>query len=97
MAAGFVIAQIDVTDPERYKDYVAAVGATVEKFGGVYICRGGAAETVEGEIPGQRSVIIQFPSYQAARDWYHSADYSAVKLIRQSASTGAMTIVEGVA
>ena len=95
MAPGFVIAQIDVTDPERYKDYVAAVGATVEKFGGVYIARGGESETVEGEIPGSRSVIIRFPSYQAARDWYHSPEYSGVKTIRQEASTGAMTIVEG--
>ena len=95
MAAGFVIAQIDVTDPELYKDYVAGVGATVEKFGGVYIARGGEAETVEGEIPGQRSVIIQFPTYQAAQDWYHSPDYAEVRKIRQAASTGAMTIVEG--
>lgn len=95
MAPGFVIAQIDVTDPEHYKNYVAAVGATVEKFGGVYIARGGEAETVEGEIPGSRSVIIRFPSYQAARDWYRSPEYSEVKLIRQAASTGAMTIVEG--
>ena len=95
MAPGFVIAQIDVTDPERYKDYVASVGASVKKFGGVYMVRGGDAETVEGEIPGQRSVIIQFPSYQAAKDWYRSPEYSEVKLIRQEASTGAMTIVEG--
>lgn len=95
MAPGFIIAQIDVTDPERYKDYVAAVGATVEKFGGVYIARGGQSEEVEGTPPGGRSVIIRFPSYQAARDWYHSEDYKEVGAIRREASTGVMTIVEG--
>lgn len=95
MPNGYVIAQINVTDPETYKGYVAAVGATVEKFGGVYIARGGQSENVEGTPPGERSVIIQFPSFQAAQDWYHSDDYRDVGAIRRSASEGVMTIVEG--
>ena len=95
MPQGYVIAQISVTDPEAYKGYVAAVGATVEKFGGTYLVRGGQSENAEGTPPGERSVVIQFPSYQAAQDWYHSDDYRDVGAIRRSASTGVMTIVEG--
>lgn len=95
MAPGFIIAQIEVTDVERYKDYVAAVGETVAAFGGVYIARGGQTEEVEGTPPGSRSVIIRFPSFQAAKDWYHSDAYKNVGAIRREASTGVMTIVEG--
>ena len=97
MAKGYVTASINVTDPESYPTYVKQVLPTIEAFGGRLLARGGQSETHENQPHGDRHVIIEFPSYQAARDWYHSADYSAVKLIRQSASTGAMTIVEGVA
>ncbi len=95
MPNGYVVAQISVTEPETYKSYVAQVGATVEKFGGEYIIRGGQSENVEGTPPGERTVVIRFPTYQAAQDWYHSDDYADVGAIRRSASTGVMTIIEG--
>ena len=95
MVNGYIVAQISVTDTETYKSYVAQVGATVEKFGGEYIVRGGQSDTVEGTAPGERTVVIRFPSYQAAQDWYHSEDYKDVGAIRRSASSGMMTIVEG--
>ena len=96
MAAGYVIAQIDVTDPETYNGYIALVGPTIEKFGGEFLVRGGKSESHEGTPPGDRTVVIRFPSYQAARDWYHSEDYAPARKVRMSASTSVQTIVEGV-
>jgi len=96
MAPGYVIAQISVTDPVAYRDYVAAVTPVVAKFGGEYMVRGGRAETVEGTAPGERTVVIRFPSYQAARDWYFSDDYAGIKKMRQAASTSIQTLAEGV-
>ncbi|GMG84589.1 DUF1330 domain-containing protein [Paralimibaculum aggregatum] len=96
MPFGYVIAQIDVTDPAAYPDYVAMVGPVVARFGGEFLVRGGRAEYHEGEPPGRRTVVIRFPSFEAARDWYHSEDYAAAKLLRQRASTSVQTIVEGV-
>ena len=95
MAPGYVIAQISVTDPETYPSYVAKVEPTVARFGGRFLVRGGRAESHEGTPPGDRNVIIRFPSYQAARDWYHSEDYAEAKALRRSASTSVQTIVEG--
>jgi len=95
MAAGYVIAQITVTDPDAYKDYVAAVSPIVAKFGGEYLVRGGPAEHFEGESIGERTVVIRFPSVQAARDWYHSEEYAPVRAMRQRASSSLQTIVEG--
>ena len=95
MAAGYVIAQINVTDPEAYKAYVAAVSPIVEKFGGEYLVRGGAAQHFEGERIGERTVVIRFPTLQAATEWYHSEEYAPVRAMRLAASNGLQTIVEG--
>ena len=70
MAYGYVIAQIDVTDPDSYADYVSQVQATIDVYGGEFLVRGGKSESYEGTPPGDRNVVIQFPSYQSAQDWY---------------------------
>ena len=97
MAAGYVIAQIRVTDAETYPRYVAMVQPIVEKFGGEFLVRGGRSVSFEGVPPGDRNVVIRFPSYEAAEAWYHSDDYAEAKALRQAASTSVQTIVEGVA
>lgn len=97
MPHGYVIAQIRVTDPETYPDYVAMVEPIVQGFGGEFLVRGGRAESHEGTPPGDRNVVIRFPSYEAACDWYNSDLYAEAKALRMSASTSVQTIVEGVA
>jgi len=96
MAFGYVIAQINVTDPETYANYVKLVLPTIEHFGGEFLVRGGKAKSYEGTPPGDRHVVIRFPSLEAAEAWYHSDIYAEAKTIRMSASTSVQTIVEGV-
>ena len=96
MPFGYVIAQINVTDPETYPTYVAKVQPTIEHFGGEFLVRGGRSESYEGTPPGDRNVVIRFPSFQAAHDWYHSDIYAEAKTLRMSASTSVQTIVEGI-
>jgi uncharacterized protein (DUF1330 family) len=96
MPYGYVIAQISVTNPSTYPVYVEKVQPIIAKFGGEFLVRGGQSESHEGEPTGDRNVIIRFPSYAKAREWYHSPDYAAAKALRMSASTSVQTIVEGV-
>lgn len=96
MAYGYVIAQIDVTDPAAYAIYVKQVLPTIEVYGGEFLVRGGQSQSFEGEPPGARNVLIRFPSYQSALDWYHSPEYAPVKKLRMEASTSVQTIAEGV-
>ena len=96
MAYGYVIAQINVTDPVAYPDYVSKVGPTIEQFGGEFLVRGGRSSSFEGKPPGDRNVVIRFPTFDAAQDWYHSDAYAPVKALRMAASTSVQTIVEGV-
>ena len=97
MAYGYVIAQIKVTDPEAYPKYVEKVQPILDHFGGEFLVRGGQSQSFEGEPPGDRNVIIRFPSYAAAQEWYHSDLYAEARALRMAASTSVQTIVEGVA
>lgn len=94
MAKGYWIAHVDVRDPERYKDYVSTAKPAFEKYGANFLARGGSYEAMEGKGRG-RNVVIEFPSFQAAKDCYNSAEYQAAKAIRVTVADAEMVIVEG--
>ncbi|WP_213272172.1 DUF1330 domain-containing protein [Hyphomonas sp.] len=94
---GYVIAEINVTDPEPYKGYVAAVTPMVAAFGGRYLARGGAAEGREGASPEGRIVVLEFPSLEAARAFFDSPEYAAIARLRHDNAVSRLMIVEGTA
>jgi uncharacterized protein (DUF1330 family) len=94
--AAYVVLNIDVTDPNRYADYVNVAGATVEKYGGRYLVRGGTAEKLEGSVEPKRIVVLEFPSIERAKAWWNAAEYREPKAIRQSAAICDTILVEGV-
>jgi len=95
MPAYFMV-QLQITDAERFKEYAAKVPATVEKFGGRYLVRGGEYQVLEGEWPQRRHVVLEFPSVTQARAWYDSEDYAPLKALRIAASEGSGILIEGV-
>jgi uncharacterized protein (DUF1330 family) len=94
--AAYVIVDIDVHDPERYADYVRAAPATIARFGGRYIVRGGKAEKLEGAWDPKRVVVLEFATAERAREWWASAEYAEPKRLRQSTAAANMIVVEGV-
>ena len=95
MPKGYWIAHVSVTEPEKYPDYIATAKPAFEEYGARFLVRGGAHECVEGNT-GERHVIIEFDSMEKALACYNSEQYQKAVAIRQSASTGSITIVEGV-
>ena len=91
---GYWIGHVDITDPEGYKAYMAANAVPFGKFGGRFLVRGGAREVAEGKVRG-RTVVLEFPSYQAALDCYHSADYQAAKRLRDGKGEIDLLAAEG--
>ena len=91
----YVIVEVDVTDPEAYKRYIAANAAAFRKYGARFLVRGGAYRVAEGESRS-RNVVIEFPDVAAARTWYHSPEYGEAKATRAGAATGRFFVVEGV-
>lgn len=94
MAKGYWIAHVDVADAETYKTYVAANAAPIARFGGRFLVRAGRYENPEGSSRS-RNVVLEFPSYQAALDCWHSPDYQAAVKLRLPVSTVDMVVVEG--
>jgi len=91
---GYWIGQVDVTDPEGYKAYMTADMAPFGKFGGRFLVRGGAREVTEGKARS-RTVVLEFPSYEAALVCYRSPDYQAAKKFRDGKAEFDLVIVEG--
>jgi uncharacterized protein (DUF1330 family) len=93
----YLIARVNVTDPAKYENYKALAPAAIAQYGGKYLARGGATETLEGEAESRRVVILEFPDMEAARTFYNSPEYTAAKAERAGAGDGQFIIVEGTA
>ena len=92
---GYAIFNINVTNLEDYKEYLQKVVPITEKFGGKYIVRGGTTTKVEGTFPHLRTVVIQFPSYQKALEWYNCEEYKPIREIRFKNAQSIGIIIEG--
>ena len=95
MAKAYWIARVTVTDAEKYKLYVEGSVPSILAHGGKILARGGKYEQLEGE-GRPRNVVIEFPSLDAARACFNSAEYQAAKVHRKTAGTIELVIVEGV-
>jgi uncharacterized protein (DUF1330 family) len=91
----YLIADIEVTNPVRYEDYKRLAAAAVAKYGGKYIARGGRAETLEGTWTPRRIAIVEFESFERAKQCYDSPEYQAARQIRREAASGNLVVVEG--
>ena len=91
---GYWIGTADVTDPNAYKDYVAANAVAFEKYGAKFLVRGGRTETLEGRFRA-RTVVLEFKDYETALACYHSSEYTAARALRDKASLGDLIVAEG--
>ncbi len=81
--------------PPGLRNTGKAVPATIEKYGGKILVRGGKFERLEGEWEPKRVVIVEFPSFEQAKRWYDSEDYREPKALRLRTSKANLILVEG--
>jgi uncharacterized protein (DUF1330 family) len=93
----YVLADVTVTDAAAMEEYRKQVPATLAKYGGRFLVRGGAHQTVEGDWKPARLVVIEFPSLSDAQRWYDSEEYRGPKALRMRAGRTNVLIVDGVA
>lgn len=96
MSAYVIVNIARVIDAAAYADYQAQVSAGVSAAGGRYLVRGGALERLEGTWQPNRLVVLEFPSLEAARAWWASPAYAALKELRQASTATEMVLVDGV-
>ena len=92
----YVIAEVEVDDPQAYKLYADRAPGVTLPAGGRYLARAGHVEALEGEPPGSRVVVIEFDDLAAARAFYHGRAYQEIVPLRQAASRGRLFLVDGV-
>ena len=91
----YVIVEVSIVDKIIYEEYKKLTPAAIAAFEGKFIVRGGRTETLEGDWQPERMVVVEFPSVEKAREWWHSDQYSEAKAIRQRSAHTKMLIVEG--
>ena len=94
MAKGYWIVRVDITNIEQYQTYLAANASPFAKYGAHYLARAGQHQVLEGSTRS-RNVVIEFPSYQAALDCWHSPEYQAAMKLRAPVSTADLVVIEG--
>lgn len=92
---GYILAEIEVTDPEIYKQYMPLAAAAISAFGGRYLARGGAVATLEGESPPRRTVLLEFASPEKAKAFFASPQYQEAAAIRRRSARGRVLLLEG--
>jgi uncharacterized protein (DUF1330 family) len=96
MPYGYLLVTMNISDPERYKQYMAEAPNAVKAFGGEYLVRGGKHETLEGEWDPHRVAVLRFPSYEKAKAFYDDAHYTQIRQKRKGATEYFnMVLVEG--
>jgi uncharacterized protein (DUF1330 family) len=97
MTVAYIIVDMQISDMEQYKKYMAAAPAAVAAAGGEYLVRGGKFETLEGNWKPARIAMLRFPSFDAAKTFYDAELYRTAREKRQGATEFFnMVLVEGV-
>jgi uncharacterized protein (DUF1330 family) len=91
----YVISDVEIVDPAAMERYRALAASTIAQYGGRYLVRGGAIETLEGDWSPQAVIVLEFPSMTRAREWYGSPEYAPAREISRTALRRRLIMVEG--
>ncbi len=94
--AAYLIFDVEIRDMARYQDFMAGVKPALEAAGARYLARGGPHKVFEGDWEPRRIVLLEFPSAQAAEDFYNGETYRRLKSIRDECSSARLVLAEGV-
>jgi uncharacterized protein (DUF1330 family) len=93
--AAYALVNVEITDPAGFAEYRKLVPASIARFGGRFLTRGGAMEVLEGEWMPKRLVILEFPDLATIKAWYQSAEYQQLLEIRKRTATSDFVVIDG--
>jgi uncharacterized protein (DUF1330 family) len=93
--SAYIIVEIEITDPAGYEDYKKQAAATVHKYDGKYIVRGGKTEVLEGDWIPKRIVVLEFPTMERAKQWLNCEEYREPRKMRHRTAKTNMILVDG--
>ena len=93
--SAYVLVEIEIHDPSGSEEYKKLTPASIAAYDGRFVVRGAQTESLEGDWNPQRIVVLEFPSVERAKEWWHSEQYTEAKIIRQRTAKTKMLVVEG--
>jgi uncharacterized protein (DUF1330 family) len=96
MLSGFVIGSVEILDRQLHETYASQAIASVDKYRGEFMVRGGRYQRLEGDDPLPSVFVVKFPSYEEALAWYHSKEFQSIIKTRTMAQRSKMIVVEGI-
>jgi uncharacterized protein (DUF1330 family) len=94
--AAYIIARVDITNWDKYQEYMKVTPGLIEKYNGKFIARGGDMVTLEGPEESQRVVIVKFPTLEKVKEFYNSPEYQDAKRLRAGAATAQFIALNGI-
>lgn len=91
----YIIVDVSIDDPVVYAEYRKLTPDSIAAYGGRFVIRGGAVETLEGDWSPERIVVLEFDSVATAKTWWSSPEYAPAKRLRQKSARTRMIVVEG--
>lgn len=96
MPSAYILANVTVTNPTQYQDYLKLSSIAMQAHGAEVCVRGGAVSVLEGDWKPERVVLLKFPTREAAQAFYDSAEYTRARQAREGAAVMRMVLIEGV-
>jgi uncharacterized protein (DUF1330 family) len=94
--SAYILIRVTVTDPERYREYMALTPAILAHYQGRFIARGGKSVTLEGPEETRRLALVEFPTLELAQTFFASPEYQAAKALRDGACEAEFVALEGI-
>jgi uncharacterized protein (DUF1330 family) len=91
----FIVSRVRMKPGEALDSYRRLAADSIERHGGRYLVRGGEQQVLEGEW-APATIIVEFPTIEAAQAWYASSDYGEALKYRDAALKRDLVLVEGV-
>ena len=90
----YLISNVVVHDPEKFRNYQKPGHAAAVQYGGKFLAEGAAPESIEGDWSPKRMAIVEFESKDKAHQFYHSPEYQAARQHRLGAATFNIVLVD---
>ena len=93
--SAYILIRVNVTDWDRYRQYMASTPEALAKYQGRFIARGGESVTLEGPEETRRLALCEFPTLELAKAFYASPEYQAAKALRAGACEAEFAVLQG--
>jgi uncharacterized protein (DUF1330 family) len=93
--AVYIINNMTIHNREEYKAYVRGFMPVFQKYDGNFLAAQNAPQPLEGSWPYDRTVLLSFPTREAAERWSQSPEYQEIAKHRKAGTVSNVVLLDG--